>query len=238
MKSRSQMRPTWPAMLLALAATMAMLLGMVGPSNAERAHRADKQPTGPNRPTAPSGRTVPVSKISIQLWTFSRYIGGSSFTGAPADAPTTGSTTAERLKYVLAYLSKPGFRNIEPYSFHGLTAEQFKALADEYGLKVLSRHMSTNVATWEANLADASLLGQRYTGSGGFAAPGISSYQHPGHRRDAESAGPGLRGERDREDLRAQPPRGVHDAIRGRRGRRHAQERLADPRREHRPRAG
>ena len=176
MKSRSQMRPTWPAMLLALAAAMAMLLGMVGPSNAgaQGGQAADR----PEQANCASGRTVPVSKISIQLWTFSRYLGGTSFIGAPADAPTTGSTTAERLEYVLAYLSELGFRNIEPYSFHGLTAEQFNALADEYGLKVLSRHMSTNVATWEANLADALLLGQRYTGSGGFAAPGISSYEN------------------------------------------------------------
>ena len=159
MKPRSQMRPTWLAMLLALAATMAMLLAMVGPSNAgaQDGQAADR----PEQADCASGRTVPVSKISIQLWTFSRYIGGTSFTGAPADAPTTDATTAERLEYVLAYLSELGFRNIEPYSFHGLTAEEFKALADEYGLKVLSRHMSTNVATWEANLADASLLGQR-----------------------------------------------------------------------------
>ncbi|MGH3101633.1 MAG: sugar phosphate isomerase/epimerase family protein, partial [Thermoleophilia bacterium] len=45
-------------------------------------------------------------------------------------------------------------------------------------LRVQSRHMSTNEANWPANLADAKLLGQRWTGSGGFAAPGISSYQN------------------------------------------------------------
>jgi sugar phosphate isomerase/epimerase len=173
MKARSQMRPAWLATLLALAATMAMLLAMAGPP-AAGAKAQDK----PEQANCAQGRTIPTSKISIQLWTFSRYLGGSSFTGAPADAPTTGSTAAERLEYLLAYLSELGFRNIEPYSFHGLTAEQFNALADEYGLKVPSRHMSTNVATWEANLADASLLGQRYTGSGGFAAPGITTYEN------------------------------------------------------------
>jgi len=165
-------------MLLVLAATLAMLLGMLGPPGAGAQGKGKAAPNKPEQANCATGRTLPVSKISIQLWTFSRYLGGTSFTGAPAGAPTTGSTAAERLEYVLSYLSELGFRNIEPYSFHGLTAEQFNALVDEYRLKVPSRHMSTNVATWEANLADASLLGQRYTGSGGFAAPGIDTYQN------------------------------------------------------------
>ena len=38
--------------------------------------------------------------------------------------------------------------------------------------------MSTNEANWDANLADAKLLGQQWTGSGGFAAPGIGSYEN------------------------------------------------------------
>ena len=50
---------------------------------------------------------------------------------------------------------------------------ELETLAEKYGLKVPSRHMSTNPATWEANLADAKLLGQRMVGSGGFAPPGI-----------------------------------------------------------------
>ena len=185
MKVNGRMRPTRLAWLFTLAATMALLLAMVGPSGAgangkgsaaNKPEQADK----PNQANCARGRTVPTNKISIQLWTFSRYLSGNlnSYTTVPSDAPTTGSTAAERLEYVLSYLSELGFRNIEPYSFHGLTAEQFNALVDEYGLKVPSRHMSTNEATWAANLADASLLGQRYTGSGGFAAPGITSYEN------------------------------------------------------------
>ena len=178
MKVNSRMRPTWLALLLTLAATMALLLAMVGPSGAGAQGKGTAAANKPEQANCAQGRTVPVSKISIQLWTFSRYLSGTanSYTTAPAGAPTTGSTAAERLEYVLSYLSELGFRNIEPYSFHGLTAEQFNALVDEYGLKVPSRHMSTNVANWAANLAEASLLGQRYVGSGGFAAPGISSY--------------------------------------------------------------
>jgi sugar phosphate isomerase/epimerase len=175
MKAYRQTRPKLSALLLALAATFAMLLiAMAGAPGAQGqgTAAADK----PEQANCATGRTIPASKISIQLWTFNRYLSGRTYEGAPADAPTTGSTTAERLEYVLAYLSELGYRNIEPYNFHGLTAEQFDALVQEYGLKVPSRHMSTSEANWSANLAEAKLLGQRYTGSGGFAAPGISSY--------------------------------------------------------------
>ena len=170
--ARTRTRPMRLAMLLALAAAV-LLLGMVGaPGAGAQGKKAD-------RGNCATGRTVPANKISIQLWTFNRYVErGELLPGAPADAPGATATRAERLEYVLAYLSEVGYRNIEPYSFHGLTAEQFDALVDEYGLRVQSRHMSTNEANWPTNLADAKLLGQRWTGSGGFAAPGIGSYQN------------------------------------------------------------
>jgi sugar phosphate isomerase/epimerase len=177
MKAHGHTRPTWLA--FALASILAMLLAFASsPGASAQGGKGKASPNKPEQANCAQGRTLPVNKISVQLWTFSRYIGGTSYVGAPADAPTTGSTTAERLEYVLAFLSDLGIRNIEPYSFHGLTAEEFDALADEYGLKVRSRHMSTNVATWDANLADAKLLGQRWVGSGGFASPGISSYEN------------------------------------------------------------
>ena len=174
MKPNGRTRATMPGILLALVATLAMLLlSMVGAGGAGAQGKA--APNKPEQANCATGRTVPASKISIQLWTFNRFI--SSGAGAPAGM-TPGATQAERLEQVLEFLAEAGYRNIEPFSFHGLTAEQFDALAQEYGLKVLSRHMSTNEANWPTNLADAKLLGQRYTGSGGFASPGISSYQN------------------------------------------------------------
>jgi sugar phosphate isomerase/epimerase len=159
-------------MLLALAATVVTLLAMTGPPWA-----AAQAPDKADQANCASGRTVPANKISIQLWTFNRYIeAGERAAEAPAGAPGPEATRAERLEFVFAFLSDVGYRNIEPYSFHGLTVEQFRALADEYGLAVPSRHMSTNEATWDANLADAKLLGQHWTGSGGFASPGTGSY--------------------------------------------------------------
>lgn len=158
-----------PAMLLAIAATLAV---MVGPPGAGAQDKADQA-------NCATGRTVPASKISIQLWTFNRYVErGERADEAPAGAPGPEATRAERLEFVFAFLSEAGYENIEPYSFHGPTAEEFDALAGEYDLKVPSRHMSTNEAGWDANLADAKLLGQRWTGSGGFASPGTGSYEN------------------------------------------------------------
>ena len=175
MRAASHVRSARPMMLLALAVTLGLLLAMVGVPGAGAQGTPDKA----EQANCASGRTIPASKISIQLWTFNRYIErGELLAGAPADAPGPSATRAQRLEYVLAYLSEVGYRNIEPYSFHGLTVEQFDALVEQYGLKVPSRHMSTNEATWDANLADAKLLGQRMVGSGGFAAPGIGSYEN------------------------------------------------------------
>ncbi len=172
MKPYSRMRPTTAATLLALAAALAMLLAMAGPPGAG----AQAEPDKADQANCTVGRSVPVSKISIQLYTFNRYIDQGIDTQPGAPGPE--ATRAQRLEYVLAFLSSVGFRNIEPFSFHGLTAAQFDALAEKYSLAVPSRHMSTSEANWDANIADAKLLGQRWTGSGGFASPGIGSYEN------------------------------------------------------------
>jgi sugar phosphate isomerase/epimerase len=174
MNIRGRTRPTRPAMLLALAATLVTLLAMTGPPWA-----AAQAPDKADQANCASGRTVPARKISIQLWTFNRYIeAGERAAEAPDGAPGPEATRAERLEFVFAFLSEVGYRNVEPYSLYGLTAEEFRALADKYGLAVPSRHMSTNEATWDANIADAKVLGQQWTGSGGFAAPGMNTYEN------------------------------------------------------------
>src|SRR5919106_3062470 len=87
-----------------------------------------------------AGRGVPTNKISIQLWTFAEYIG---FGTDPA--------TIARTEEVLRRLSEMGYRNVEPFTLSGLTAEQYRALLDKYGLKASARHV--NVGT-PANPAD------------------------------------------------------------------------------------
>src|SRR5918993_2982832 len=86
MKVTSRMRPARVTMLLALAATLAMLLGMIGPPGAGAQGKGKAAPDKPEQANCATGRTVPVNKISIQLWTFSRYItSGELLAGAPAD---------------------------------------------------------------------------------------------------------------------------------------------------------
>ena len=129
-------------------------------------------PTAAQEGTAPAAnvdqkRGIPPHKIGIQLWNFAAYIG---FGSDPA--------TQARLEEVLAGLSEIGYRNVEPFTFNGFTAQQFKALLDKYDLRAPSRHGPTGEATWDQHLADAKVLKQERVGSGGFAAPGIGSYEN------------------------------------------------------------
>jgi sugar phosphate isomerase/epimerase len=172
----SQAKPSRLSIAVALAAALSMLLALVAASAADAERRGAPAPKSAD---CDRGRTVPVSKISIQLYTFNRYVErGERANEAPEGAPGPEATRAERLEFVLAFLSEAGYRNIEPYSFHGLNVHQFDALADKYRLRVPSRHMSTSEANWDANIADARVLGQRWTGSGGFASPGMNTYEN------------------------------------------------------------
>jgi sugar phosphate isomerase/epimerase len=107
-----------------------------------------------------AGRGVPVNKISIQLWTFAEYIGFG-----------TDAATIARTEEVLRRLSEMGYRNVEPFTLSGLSAEQYRALLDKYGLKASARHV--NVGTPESPvdfdqiLAENKTLGIQFFGSGG-----------------------------------------------------------------------
>ena len=111
------------------------------------------------RPSDCAGRGVPVSKISIQLWTFAEYVG---FGTDPA--------TIARLEEVLSSLSDMGYRNVEPFTLSGLSAEDYRALLDKYGLKASARHVDVgtpeNPADIEAILEENRILGIKYFGSG------------------------------------------------------------------------
>ncbi len=105
-------------------------------------------------------RGVPTSKISIQLWTFAEYIGF----GTDAD-------TIRRTEEVLRRLRDMGYRNVEPFTLSGLTAAQYRALLDRYGLRARSRHVDVGTPQQPANIAqiiaDNRTLGIKYFGSGG-----------------------------------------------------------------------
>ncbi|WP_162175450.1 sugar phosphate isomerase/epimerase family protein [Paraoerskovia marina] len=108
------------------------------------------------------GRSVPASKISIQLYSYLSWQGQVGIDG------------------VLAELDEIGYRNVEPFgapggfgSYEDYSAAEFRDVLKGYGLKAPSSHGGTSEATFEATLDDAKDLGQKYVGSGGFAAPGI-----------------------------------------------------------------
>jgi sugar phosphate isomerase/epimerase len=118
--------------------------------------------TAPAASAAPSdcaGRGVPTSKISIQLWTFAEYIGFG-----------TDAATVARTEEVLRRLSEMGYRNVEPFTLSGMTAEEYRALLDEYGLKASARHVDVGTPQSPADidqiLAENRTLGIKYFGSG------------------------------------------------------------------------
>jgi len=106
-----------------------------------------------------AGRGVPVSKVSIQLWTFADYIGFGS-----------DAATIARTEEVFRRLSEMGYRNVEPFTLSGRTAEQYRALLDKYGLKASARHVDVGRPGAPADvnqiLADNKTLGIKYFGSG------------------------------------------------------------------------
>src|SRR3954447_9601580 len=106
-----------------------------------------------------AGRGVPVNKISIQLWTFAEYIGFG-----------TDAATIERTRTVFQRLREMGYRNVEPFTLSGLSAEKYRALLDEYGLKASARHVDVGTPEHPADidqiLADNKVLGIKYFGSG------------------------------------------------------------------------
>ncbi|MCZ2818432.1 sugar phosphate isomerase/epimerase family protein [Modestobacter sp. VKM Ac-2984] len=105
-------------------------------------------------------RGVPLSKISIQLYTF-------------ADHLSSGPDEQARHEEVLRRLAEMGYRNVEPYTLSGWTAEEYAALLDEYGLKASARHVDVdspaNPADIEQIIEDNRTLGITYFGSGSTA---------------------------------------------------------------------
>ena len=106
-----------------------------------------------------AGRGVPTNKISIQLWTFAEYIGFG-----------TDAATIARTEEVFSALSEMGYRNVEPFTLSGLSAEAYRALLDKYGLKASARHVNVgtpeNPVDIEAVIEENRILGIKYFGSG------------------------------------------------------------------------
>ena len=149
-------------LVLALAVSGALAVGATA-TGAPATHKAANahQQRGDD---CDRGGGIPDRKIGIQLWNFAAYVGFG-----------TDAATQARLEEVLRRLSEMGYRNVEPFTFNGLTAAQFKALLDRYDLKAPARHGNVAISSFATTLADSKTLRQQYVGSGGFPAPGIGS---------------------------------------------------------------
>ncbi|MCF6746671.1 sugar phosphate isomerase/epimerase [Blastococcus sp. KM273128] len=131
-----------------------LLVGLVGPASAA------PPPTAERGENSCVGRPVPARLVSIQLWTFAEYIGFG-----------TDAATQARHEEVLRSLSEMGYRNVEPFTLSGMTAEQYAELLRKYRLQAPARHVSVGTpeepADIEQILAENRVLGVKYFGSGG-----------------------------------------------------------------------
>jgi sugar phosphate isomerase/epimerase len=113
---------------------------------------------------ASMGEGLPVGQTGMQMFNFSRYI-----TGTPAEQAT-------KVEEIFAMLQSKGIRVVEPYSLHGMTAAQMRALGDKYNLHIVGRHGGVAEGSFAGEITTAKTLGQQFIGSGGTAAPGQGSY--------------------------------------------------------------
>jgi len=121
-------------------------------------------------PTSDCGRpAIAPEQISIQLFSYLSWQGQIGIEG------------------VLTELEDIGYKNVEPFgnplatnfsSFEGRTASEFKELLHDHGMEAPSRHGNVAEASWATTLQEAKDLGQEFVGSGGFGAPGYSTYEN------------------------------------------------------------
>ena len=97
--------------LLAVLSSTVVLVAISGAFVAASA-TSSQQNDGPPG----NSHSITDDEISIQLWNFAAYVGFG-----------TDAATQARAEEVLRRLSEIGYRNVEPFTFNGRTAAQFKA---------------------------------------------------------------------------------------------------------------
>src|SRR3954451_20983764 len=147
MRVSKRLRTTLRAVLVAALSAL-LFAGLVGTASAAPSTEAPGA-------SACAGRSIPASKVSIQLWTFAEYIGFGS-----------DAATQVRHEEVLRRLSEMGYRNVEPFTLSGWTAEQYADVLKEYGLKASGRHVDVGTPAGPADIAqvieDNRVLGVKY----------------------------------------------------------------------------
>ncbi|MEO3856452.1 sugar phosphate isomerase/epimerase [Acrocarpospora sp. B8E8] len=106
-------------------------------------------------------RPVPASKLSFQLFTYRNWI---AQIGQDA---------------VFGELTGIGYKQVQPYvATYSTPVEELRSLLKKHHLKASSGQGNVDEATFDPTIAYAKRIGQKYMGSGGFAAPGIGSYEN------------------------------------------------------------
>ena len=111
---------------------------------------------------------IPRQNIGIQLYSVRDR--------AEADLPET-----------LAMLAEIGYTEVEPFSYHGRTPAQFRALLDANGLHAVGFHVGADRFRNELDtvLDEAELLGQQYVGASFVTLPGDPNINLTAYRRFA-----------------------------------------------------
>ena len=111
---------------------------------------------------------IPRQNIGIQLYSVRDR--------ADADLPGT-----------LAMLAGIGYTEVEPFSYHGRTPAQFRALLDANGLHAVGFHVAADRFRTELDtvLDEAELLGQQYVGASFVTLPGDPNINLTAYRRFA-----------------------------------------------------
>src|SRR3954451_9078535 len=133
MRVSKRLRTTLRAVLVAALSAL-LFAGLVGTASAAPSTEAPGA-------SACAGRSIPASKVSVQLYTFAEYIGFG-----------TDAATQARHEEVLRRLSEMGYRNVEPFTLSGFSAEEYRALLDKYGLKASARHVDVGTQTNPADI--------------------------------------------------------------------------------------
>ena len=142
--------------------------GMAGAQRRERGHRNDNEDYGFGR-----GGDIPLDRIGIQLFTVRDLLADNEL-----DLPGT-----------FEVLRDAGYALVEVGgTYDGRTAAEFRALADQYGLRPEGSHVPGGGAAWRTNraqiFADAHALGLNYVG---LASPPAGTPQtHDAYRALAE----------------------------------------------------
>ena len=155
MNRRTPSQRTLSAIALATSLTFLGAAGIAAPASAA--------PTSDNANAAAdcAGRSVPVSKISFQLYSARTMI------------------NQVGLEAVFAMLAEIGYKEVQfaaAVGSYNVPVDEMQALLDKYGLKASSGQAAYNDANFASSyLPYAKEIGHRYTGSGGFGQPGTAT---------------------------------------------------------------